>query len=121
MIHEVISFNSLEDMKKRLLKPLNKCFGKRDTIGLEQKELYFELFCKYEGCSFCVRYQFEEVESGNQTCDEQSETSVFNFNNYILKEQIKYKIKHCRTLNHNHSTAAHKSAIVKPRHSIIDY
>ena len=86
-----------------------------------QKDKYFELFCKYDGCNFCVRYSYQEIESGVQTCDEISEqNSVFNFNNYIQKEQIKYSIKHLRTLNFNHSDKAHKLARVKPIHSICD-
>ena len=87
-----------------------------------QKDKFFELFCKYDGCNFCVRYSYQEIESGIQTADEISEqNSVFNFNNYIQKEQIKYSIKHLRTLNFNHSEKAHKLARVKPMHSICDH
>ena len=117
-------------MKKRLIKPLNKHFVQKDTVKMIQKSDYFEVFCKYEGCNYCMRYSYSDCYTSlacksSQSCTDdltdKDQGSVFDFTNYFgMKEQLKYDINHTRTVNGHHSLRAHQLAIVKPVDSLID-
>ena len=93
-----------------------------------QKDDYFEVFCKYEGCPYNIRYLYNNDglnsfanKSSQQTEDYSDTGSVFNFNNYAsMKEKMKYEISHSKTINGNHSMRAHRNPKVKALDSIVD-
>ena len=54
-------------MKKKLIKPLNLEWPEKDTVKVIQKEDVFEVFCKYVGCSYSIKYTYSDVQGSLAT------------------------------------------------------